>query len=331
MTTRLLWLPILALTLSACGSAGSDTATPDPTATATVPATAGTWRGEENGAAACGLLDTATLQTVTGRDGWTVTSDEWSYCQFGNGDDILDLQVLAIEAYDSLAGVTDRGKVKVVQAGDGVSEAWTQAGGPSYGGDFLEGTIGIRQTPVQLDEDTLTSLVYEAALNHENSPVTSFKRDGVLLSAEEATTASPSVEYNSELTSVWMEGAVASTGKTFSIEVTADDVEAASSPATVMIYCVGGVADQSDAPITSNLYFVAATDLRITSGVTNFALSAADVDGPGTYSADMDIGQADGSSFSFEGEIQIAEGMLTGTYRMDAQGTTVDGQWECRV
>ena len=172
----------LALLLTACGAEPPDAATGDGSALPT----AGTWTGTEDGAEACLLLGSPEIQEITGDTGehWGADVNEWSYCRLLDhvgGTDTLDVQLLPASAFDSLTGVTERGDARVLEADGRVIEVWLQAGGPRYGDEFLDATVGVRQTTGHFTDDELIAIAETAAIAHENLSVEDFRRDGATL------------------------------------------------------------------------------------------------------------------------------------------------------
>ena len=140
----------------------------------------------------------------------------------------------------------------------------------------------------------------------------------------------PTVEYIGDLVGVSIQGEVSSTGNSFGIRVTADDVEEAGLPTATMIYCVGGT--DSGGSLGLGQYLVSALDLRIEDGVRMASLSATEeVTGPGTYPGTLQLSEADGDQFTLEGDLSIAAGMLTGSFELASGSAVITGTWACEV
>lgn len=313
-----------ALLLAASLLAGCSAApAPEPPAPDDAPSEPSAPPAGEAAGVACLLLDSAALEAIVA-DGsaWVVAADEGTSCHWVSETGVrLEIELRPIDAFDSAAGLADLGGAKALSDADGYVEVWQPAGGPRIGEDFAEATVIARlDSGDALLGDALPRIAYEAALAHENLPASAFTGEGGTAAGE-----APGIDYIGDVVEARFSGTVPSTGNSFGIELTEQDVEEAALPAAVIMYCGPG-----DGLLTSGIYRLQIADIRVTDGVTNVSMEATErVDGPGRYPGALTIHEADGDRFELAGELAIDEGMLSGSFEMYSGSTLVEGEWEC--
>lgn len=205
----------------------------------------------------------------------------------------------AVEELDVFAG----GAVGVYDGDGALVEAHAPAGSDEVVAVVVDG--------IDLDEGTTLALLEAAALAWENRGSGS---------------SDPSAS-DTGVAAVRFEVRSAGAGLDLDFEVTAEQV--ADSPGSNQILCSGVDPDVSEG-LFEGVYSVLGIDITRTEGLVNASIAADGVDGPGSYPGQFEAGDSKGRTISVDGEVEIDDGLASGTFRGDDEaGNDVTVAFEC--